>query len=229
LEVRPDDDDSGPNGDAQRQCAIMSGFFISFEGVEGCGKSTQLALLHAWIQQRGLPVLQTREPGGVPIAEEIREILLNPAHTAMAAPTELLLYAAARAQHVHERVRPALAAGTHVLCDRYADSTFAYQGAGRKLEPEVLDTLHHIATGGLWPHLTFVLDLPAAEGLARTRSRGRADRIERETLAFHERVRQGFLTLAAREPGRIVVLDATPEPEAIAPQVQAHVEALLHA
>lgn len=189
----------------------MSGCFITFEGVEGCGKSTQIALLRDFLAHAGHDVIVTREPGGTPIAEAIRHVLLDPANEAMNATAELLLYEAARAQHVHEKIIPALAAGQVVLCDRFADSTTAYQGAGRGQAPEILNGLHRMATGGVWPDLTLLLDVPVLTGLERARNRGRKDRIEQESVDFHQRVRDGFLALAAAEPDRIRVIsgDAT--------------------
>lgn len=184
----------------------MSGCFITFEGVEGCGKSTQITLLWEYLLEAGYDVIVTREPGGTPIAESIRGVLLNPDHEDMGATAELLLYAAARAQHVYEKIAPALAAGQIVLCDRFTDSTTAYQGAGRGLQADLLKTLNEIATGGVWPDCTLMLDVPVEIGLERARRRGRKDRIEQESVAFHERVRQGFLALAAGEPDRITII-----------------------
>jgi len=187
----------------------MNRRFITFEGVEGCGKTTQIDLARTYLEGRGRTVLVTREPGGAPIAEAIRALLLDPANAAMTATTEMLLYAAARAQHVDEKLRPALEAGTVVLCDRFADSTTAYQGAGRALPMDAVQTIHDVATRGVWPDLTVVIDLPAEAGLDRARQAGEADRIERETVAFHERVRAEFLRLAEREPRRVKVVDGT--------------------
>lgn len=182
--------------------------FFSFEGVEGCGKTTQLTLLGKHLEEQGLSVELMREPGGVHISETIRAILLDPANKGMCATTELLLYAAARAQLIEERIAPALRQGKVVISDRYADSTTAYQGAGRGFDPERLEQLHDIATGGLWPLKTFLLDLPIEHGLERARSRGRADRIEQESHDFHRRVRDAYLLLARMHPERFVVLDA---------------------
>ncbi|MFM1919572.1 MAG: hypothetical protein RLZZ303_1206 [Candidatus Hydrogenedentota bacterium] len=194
--------------------------FITFEGVEGCGKSTQLSLLAEHLKTRGWNVEVLREPGGVPIAEAIREILLDPANKAMCTTSELLLYAAARAQLVHERVLPAIANGKAVLCDRFADSTTAYQGAGRGIDASQIEQIHELANGGLWPHKTFLLDLPVEAGLERARHRGRADRIEQESLHFHQRVREAYLDLAKRHPERIIVLDASQSVEALAGEIR---------
>ncbi len=205
----------------------MKGVFITFEGIEGCGKSTQAHLLSRHLEAEGHDVVVTREPGGTPIAEAIREILLDPANAAMSPLTELLLYEAARAQHVHELVRPAIEAGSIIICDRFYDSTTAYQGAGRRLPEIDFDSLHDMATGGLSPDLTLFLDLPVEEGLKRAANAPALDRIERESIEFHERVRQGFLDLAAQHPERIKTLDAAGTPEDIAIAVSALVDPLV--
>ncbi len=205
----------------------MRGLFITFEGVEGCGKSTQLKELQAHLEAAGHTVVVTREPGGTPIAESIREILLDPDNTAMGATAELLLYEAARAQHIHEKIAPALQAGQVVLCDRFADSTTAYQGAGRGIAPETLRDLHDIATGGIWPHVTILIDLDPRIGLKRARNRGREDRLEREAIEFHQRVRDGFLRLAAEEPDRIHIVDGNAPIEAVSSAIIAHIDTCL--
>lgn len=205
----------------------MRGRFITFEGVEGCGKSTQIALLADHLTEAGYTVLVTREPGGTPIAEAIRDVLLDPAHHAMGATAELLLYEAARAQHVHEKIAPALADGHIVLSDRFADSTTAYQGAGRGIAADVLNPLHHMATGGVWPDLTLLIDLPVETGLERARGRGRKDRIEQESIDFHQRVRDGFLALAEAEPDRIRVIDGRADIDAVHQSIRRAVEAAL--
>ncbi len=181
--------------------------FITFEGPEGCGKTTQARRLAATLAARGVPVLLTREPGGTPIAEQIRQVLLRPDNDAMLPPTEALLYLAARAQHTGEVIRPALAAGTTVICDRYTDSTLAYQGYGHGLPLAELARMDDFATGGLRPDLTIYLDLPVAVGLARKQG-AEWNRLEEQTLAFHERVRAGYQALIARAPARYLVLDA---------------------
>jgi dTMP kinase len=208
---------------------MTRGLFITFEGIEGCGKTTQIGLLADHLRDAGRSVVLTREPGGTPIAEAIRAILLDPAHDALSPTTELLLYAAARAQHVHQVIEPAVAAGSVVLCDRFADSTEAYQGGGRALSHKAIDILRDIATGGTVPDCTILLDLPAAEGLARTRNRGTLDRIEGEPIAFHERVRDSFLAIAAREPERVIVIDAAAPVETITEEVRIHIDNLLDA
>lgn len=205
----------------------MKGAFITIEGVEGCGKTTQLALLKARLEAEGRAVVVTREPGGTVIGEAIRELLLDTANHAMRPVTELLLYEAARAQHVEERIRPALDAGKIVLCDRFADSTTAYQGAGRVLPADMVRRMHEVATGGVWPALTIVLDVPVAVGLERAARARRRDRIESEPEQFHARVREEFLRLAEREPGRVKVVDGTAPVEAVSEQVYALVSAAL--
>ena len=179
------------------------GFLITFEGTDGVGKSTQAALLADWLREKGLVVQQTREPGGGETAERIRQILLNP-DLKISGLTELFLYEAARVEHLDRVIRPALAAGRAVLCDRFTDSTLAYQGFARNLMKEAV-LLNRVATGGLKPDLTVLLDLPAADGLRKAvgRAGGRGDRLENEGAAFQEVVRRGFLTLARKEPRRI--------------------------
>ena len=203
------------------------GLLVSFEGVEGSGKSTQVARLRDYLESQGRAVEVTREPGGTPIGEAIREILLDPRNEAMTGTTELLLYEAARAQHVAQRIRPALEAGRIVLCDRFADSTTAYQGAGRGVAPEVVGRLHEVATEGVWPDLTVVIDVPAEVGLARVTQGGPFDRLEREGLSFHQRVRTGFLRLAEEEPERVKVVDGTRSIDEVAGAIRALVDALL--
>lgn len=185
----------------------MRGRFITFEGVEGCGKSTQMARLLAWMEKAGLPVLATREPGGTKVGEGIRELLLTPRDEGLDAGAELLLYEAARAQHVGEVIRPALEAGAHVLCDRFFDSTTAYQAFGRGLDEEMVLELNRMASGGLVPDLTLLFSVAIEEGLGRARGDSAGDRLEGESLAFHRKVQAGFEALAKREPGRFRVLD----------------------
>jgi dTMP kinase len=184
--------------------------FVTFEGIEGSGKSTHLRRLAAHLRAQGHTVVETREPGGTPAGAAVRRLLLGAEAVPLTPLAELLLYCADRTQHVHEAIRPALAAGHVVLCDRFSDSTIAYQGYGRGLALTTVRALDAHARDDLWPSLTFLLDCPADEGLARARGRrGVADRFERETTEFHERVRAGFRTLAAAEPGRFCVLDSS--------------------
>lgn len=208
---------------------LRKGIFITMEGVEGSGKTTQIERLKSHLESRGFKVEVTREPGGTPIAEAIRGILLDPKNTAMAPLAELLLYESARAQHVAERIRPALEQGRAVICDRFFDSTTAYQGAGRNLPREDLENLHMLATGGLVPDLTIVIDVPVLDGLARAARDHERDRIELESVAFHERVRAGFLELAERYPGRIKVVDGRGSREQVAEEIAALADAAFEA
>lgn len=201
----------------------MLGLFITFEGPEGSGKSTQIRLLSEALMQRGLAVVATREPGGTRIGNAIRSLLLDPAHTEMSPRTETLLFQAARAQIVDEVIRPALAAGQVVLCDRYADSTLAYQGYGHGQTLAPLQQLGDYATGGLTPALTIYLDIDVRTGLERKRT-GAADewnRMENHALAFHQRVRAGYLALANAAPARWLVIDAAQPIAAIHAQILA--------
>src|SRR5512141_2860022 len=186
------------------------GLFITLEGVEGSGKSTQIRYLAEALTQTGYTVLQTREPGGTATAEAIRHILLTAStHEPVVPETEALLILAARCQHVTHLIRPALRRGTVVLCDRFSDSTLAYQGYARGLNLQWLRIANEVATGGLTPDLTLVLDLPVSVGLARRRSdRGEQNRLDHETDHFHRKVRRGFLALAAEEPGRMKIVNA---------------------
>lgn len=189
--------------------------FITFEGPEGGGKSTQIKLLAEVLQTLGHQITQTREPGGTVTGNKIRQIVLEDVELHIEPLTEFLLYSASRAQLVREVIRPALQEGHVVLCDRYFDSSLAYQGFGRGLDLRFLQDVTWEATGGLRPHLTFLLDLQPRIGLERAAARGQFDRLEQADLQFHERVREGFLNLAAAEPERFYVIDATRSPEAI--------------
>ncbi len=212
----------------------MSGFFITFEGIEGCGKTTQILLLRDFLRTRNYDAVLTREPGGTSIGDQIRKVLLLSENKSMRPITELLLYAAARNQHVEEIIMPSLEVGKVVLCDRYADATTAYQGAARKIKNEFLTELHDIATGGLQPNLTILFDCPANLGLERAKVRneeekktGVEDRFEEELLDFHERVRAGYLNIAKKEPNRVKVIDATLPPKAVHQRVIIEVMKLL--
>ncbi|MGO0629640.1 dTMP kinase [Pseudomonas sp. SAR267] len=201
----------------------MSGLFITLEGPEGAGKSTNRDYLAARLREQGLDVVLTREPGGTPMAEKVRELLLAPSDEVMAADTELLLVFAARAQHLAEVIRPALARGAVVLCDRFTDATYAYQGGGRGLSVERIAALEQFVQGDLRPDLTLVFDLPVEVGLARAAARGRLDRFEQEGQAFFEAVRQAYLQRAHGAPQRYTLLDAAKPLEA----VQRAIDALL--
>jgi len=186
----------------------MTGRFITIEGTEGAGKSTSIAFLKARLEAAGKTVVLTREPGGTPLAEEIRELLLSHRGDGMAVDTELLLMFAARAEHLARRIRPALAQGDWVLCDRFTDATYAYQGGGRGIDHDRIAVLEHWVQGNLHPDLTIVLDVPVEVGLARAGRRSAPDRFEREQLAFHEAVRAAYHAIAAREPLRVRLVDA---------------------
>lgn len=203
---------------------MRRGRFITIEGGEGAGKSTNLAALVEHLRVRGIEVEVTREPGGTPLAEEIRALLLAERSETVAPLAELLLMFAARAQHLAGRIEPALAAGRWVVCDRFTDATFAYQGAGRALDPTAVETLATLVHPGLWPDLTLYLDLPPARGLARATARSDPDRIERENGEFFERVRSGYLQRARAEPDRFRIIDADRPLDAVQADVVAAVE-----
>ncbi|MDH0730427.1 dTMP kinase [Pseudomonas sichuanensis] len=205
----------------------MSGLFITLEGPEGAGKSTNRDYLAARLREQGVDVVMTREPGGTPLAERIRELLLAPSDEPMAADTELLLMFAARAQHLAEVIRPALARGAVVLCDRFTDATYAYQGGGRGLSVERIAILESFVQGELRPDLTLVFDLPVEVGLARAAARGRLDRFEQEGQAFFEAVRQAYLQRAAQQPQRYSLLDAAQPLEAVQRAIDALLPGLL--
>lgn len=205
------------------------GFLISFEGIEGSGKTTQIHRLAGWFKKQGYRVLLTREPGGTPFADRVRRILLHPKNRGLTPLLELLLYEVARRDHVEKVIRPALSLGKIVLCDRFTDATLAYQGAGRRLSIAMIEEMNRLATGGLQPDLTILLDLAAPTGLRRSRNRLRQGgppegRLEGEPIRWHEQVRQGYRDLARRERRRFVVVDAAGNPnpvfEAIKDRVQ---------
>ena len=193
------------------------GLFITLEGVEGSGKSTQIRHLAEILTQKGYIILRTREPGGTATAEAIRHILLTPSsHEPVTPEAEALLIFAARCQHVTHLIMPALRRDTVVLCDRFSDSTLAYQGFARGLDLQWLREANEVATGGLTPDLTLLLDLPVSVGLARRRAdRGQQNRLDRETERFHRKVRRGFLALAAEEPARITIVNANRPAQAV--------------
>jgi dTMP kinase len=196
--------------------------FITFEGIEGSGKTTQIKLLIPVLQAKGYECIATREPGATEIGRKIRAILLNAAHTTMLPLTELLLYEADRAQHIHEVINPALAASQVVVSDRFFDATTVYQGYARGFDLELIQQIHRIVLGGLRPDLTLILDLPVHAGLERAWQRIDSqsgnmaeDRFEKEAIAFHEKVRQGYLTLARGEPERFRVIDASRDQQTV--------------
>ena len=183
-----------------------TGFFVTFEGVEGCGKTTQLELLFSKMQSMEIPVFATREPGGTKLGRNLRDILLFSEKDSIDIGTELLLYEAARIQHVKEVIFPALEKGINVLCDRFFDSTTAYQVYGRGLDYELVQKINEFASCGLEPDLTFLLQIPVSEGLKRANSSGVADRLEKEDLEFHEKVKNGFLKIADQNPERFSLI-----------------------
>ena len=204
----------------------MSGYFITLEGIEGVGKTTNLNYVRAKLEQRGIEVVVTREPGGTPLGEQIRELLLTPRDESIADMAELLLVFAARAQHLDSVIAPALARGAWVLCDRFTDATFAYQGGGRQLDAEPVALLETLVQGQCRPNLTLLLDLPVETGLARARARGKPDRIEGEQQAFFERVRAAYLERARQNPERITVIDAAPPLEQVQKSIDLALERL---
>jgi len=196
------------------------GILITLEGVEGCGKSTQAKKLAAHLRRDGYRVVETREPGGTRFAERIRNLVLNASKEPIAPECEAHLICASRSQHVARVIRPALQQGAVVLCDRFSDSTVAYQGYGRGLPLDGLMYLNRFATGRVVPDLTLLLDLPVATGLARRRRGLHQNRLDREAHAFYQRVRNGYLELAERYPRRIKVINATPDPQTVAAAIE---------
>jgi dTMP kinase len=188
--------------------AAARGRFITVEGIEGAGKTTAMAVLQRQLEAQGLPLLVTREPGGTSLGEDLRGLLLGHRHAGMASDTELLLMFAARAEHLHQRIEPALASGCWVLCDRFTDATYAYQGGGRGLSSDRIAALETWVQGTLRPELTLLLDVPVQLGLERAGRRSAPDRFEREQGPFFERVRAAYLEIARREPERVRVVDA---------------------
>ena len=206
----------------------MTGLLITLEGIEGSGKSTQASHLRNTLVQERIPVSLTREPGGSPLAERIREILLRGGEEPLAPGAELLLFLAARAQHVARTIRPALDRGEVVVCDRFTDATIAYQGGGRTIPETFLTSLNDWATGGLRPARTYLLDVPVDVGLERAKKRtGAPDRFETESRAFFEAVRARYLYIARREPERMVVLRGTDPEEILAHQIREDVHRIL--
>ncbi|WEF50210.1 dTMP kinase [[Pseudomonas] carboxydohydrogena] len=208
------------------------GRFITFEGGEGSGKSTQIQMLADSLKSRGIETLVTREPGGSPGAEIVRHLLLSGVGKLLGADAETLLFAAARDDHVHQVIRPALDKGTWVLCDRFTDSTAAYQGAAGKVDPAFIRALTHATIGRLEPDLTFILDVPVAVGLMRAikrRGLATADRFEGESLSFHESLREAYRKIAADNPARCVVIDANAEPVKVAERIREALQSRLPA
>jgi dTMP kinase len=205
----------------------VKGIFISFEGIEGTGKSTQAALLAQYLKGKGFRVTQTAEPGGTRISLKIRELLLSTESTDMDPLTELLLYNAARVQHIKEIIMPALLRGDVVVTDRFSDSTMAYQGYGRGIDLKLIDSLDVVATGRLRPHLTVLLDIDVETGLMRNRKIWKNDRLELENVSFHERVRKGFISIAEKEQERVKLFGCSGAIEAVHRKVVGVVDAFL--
>ena len=208
------------------------GLFITFEGPDGSGKTTQIGLLAEYLRALGHAVLIAREPGGTPIGDQIRSVVHDVKNAEMTRETEFLLYSASRAQIVRQVIRPHLTCGGVVLCDRFADSSMAYQGYGRELDLEAVRLITQFATGGLRPELTIYLDLPVEEGLRRKQSAhaaqaGEWNRLDQQTLDFHRRVRQGYLKMAQAEPGRWLVVDAAQSIAATQASIRVRLETLL--
>lgn len=209
--------------------ARAQGRFITLEGGEGVGKSTNMSFVAGVLRDAGIELQLTREPGGTPLAERVREVIVAPSGEAVSPMAELLLIFAARALHVDGLIRPTLAAGKWVLCDRFTDASYAYQGAGRGLGDEPVRWLEAKVQGELRPDLTLLLDADPAIGMARAGARGAADRFERERLEFFRRVRAGYLARAAAEPGRFRVVDAAAPLEAVQSQIRNHISKYLQA
>lgn len=207
----------------------MRGRFITIEGGEGGGKSTNLAHVRARLETAGIELVETREPGGTELGEKLRSLLLEPGEAPIGEDAELLLMFAARAQHIRQMIEPALAAGYWVLCDRFTDASFAYQGGGRGIAEERIAALAEWVQQGLQPDLTLLLDLPVEQGMARAGKRGALDRFEQEEMAFFERVRAAYLGLAEAHPDRFRVIDASPELSAVQAQIDRVLDVLLEA
>jgi dTMP kinase len=207
---------------------MSAGRFVTLEGIEGAGKSTVAKLVRVWLETHGVPVRLTREPGGTPLAERVRQIVLEHGAEPLSPVTETLLMFAARALHVEQVIAPALSRGEWVVCDRFTDATRAYQGSGRGVDRALIDALAQAVHPDISPDCTLLLDLPVATGLTRARSRqlAGADRFEAETAAFFEKVRAGYLALAAAEPQRLAVIDAAQPLDAVERQVVAILERL---
>lgn len=209
------------------QAAINRGCFITVEGTEGVGKTTNIAWIKQCLQAHGVEPLQTREPGGTELAEQIRGLLLSPREEQMAELTELLLVFAARAQHLVQKISPALNAGQWVLCDRFTDATYAYQGGGRSLSKQTISTLEDLVQGDLRPDLVLVLDIEPELGLQRARQRGEPDRFEQETIAFFNRVRAAYLERAKQNPSRYLIVDAGQPLDKVQQQIKLGLDAFI--
>ncbi len=207
--------------------------FITFEGVEGSGKTTQIRRLRTYLNRKGIPCMITREPGGTPIGEKIRKILLNPDHDELVPWGELFLYEAARAQHVKEVITPNLKRGIVILCDRFSDASIAYQGFGRRIDLKWVEQMNRMASEGIRPDMTFLLDCPTGTGLKRALKRNQVlrqekeGRFEREKIQFHNRVRKGYLTLSKKEPRRVKVIDTRKGEDRVFEEIRQVVDQLI--
>lgn len=204
-----------------------AGRFITVEGGEGAGKSSNITFIRTFLESKGFEILCTREPGGTPLGEEIRELLLGHRHDEMGEDTELLLMFAARAQHISQVINPALDAGKWVLCDRFTDASYAYQGGGRGISTDRIRVLEEWVQRALRPHLTLLLDLPVEVGLDRAGRRSAPDRFEKEETLFFERVRAAYLEIARGDPERMKIVDASVALDQVQRQIQGHLESLL--
>ena len=218
---------SGVTSSGNKSLKEERGLFITVEGVEGAGKSTQLSFIDSYLRAAGISLVVTREPGGTPLAEEIRELLLRPRDAGMAPTTELLLMFAARAEHLEQKIMPAIRRGDWVLCDRFTDATYAYQGGGRNLNKSLITELEQLVQGDHRPDLTIYLDLPVATGLERARKRGQLDRFEQEDVGFFERVRKAYLERSRQLPGIYRVVDASQSIEDVKLQIRNILDAIL--
>ncbi|TYL47893.1 dTMP kinase [Marinomonas sp. IMCC 4694] len=207
----------------------MKGKFISLEGGEGSGKSTAILCIQAWLESHNVPFIMTREPGGTPLAEEIRQLVLNPRDEKVNDTAELLLMFAARAQHLSEKIQPALEAGAWVICDRFLDSSYVYQGKARGGDTQQLDLLSEWVVGDHRPDATLLLDVPVEVGQQRIVQRQYQDRLDKESLVFHQKVREGFLERAHSEPNRVTIIDASVSIEAVKSQIENQLEHLFQA
>ncbi|MBT5578662.1 MAG: dTMP kinase [Porticoccaceae bacterium] len=203
----------------------MRGKFITIEGTEGVGKTTNIQFIQDWLKSKQLAYICTREPGGTPMAEQIRELLLTPREELVCDTAELLLMFAGRAQHLNQVIEPSLAEGAWVLCDRFTDATYAYQGAGRNMRSDLIAELELIVQGSLRPDLTLILDIPVEIGLQRANERSEPDRFEREKAEFFHRVREGYLEIAQQNQDRCVVIDASQSLESVQREISIALEA----
>ena len=202
----------------------MRGKFITIEGTEGVGKTTNMAFIKSWLEAKKLSYISTREPGGTPLAEQVRELLLAPRAELVCSASELLLMFAGRAQHIDQVIEPALAEGRWILCDRFTDATYAYQGAGRKMGSDLIAELEILVQGSLRPDLTLILDIPVDIGLKRASARSDPDRFELEQVEFFERVRRGYLGIAEQDPDRCKLIDASQSLEQVQSQIASVLE-----